>query len=323
MKPEANASGSRKVTEVAVGVVFDAAGRVLLADRPQGKPYSGYWEFPGGKIEAGEDVAAALARELHEELGIDIERPTPWVTFEFDYPHAYVRLHFQRVTAWRGRPRGREGQRLDFFSPVGVPPDPLLPAAVPALKWLGLPTVCAVTHVAALGRAAFVAALDRAMARGLRFVLLREPQLAEDDVAEVLDEILPRARAAGARLVVSSRHARELWSLADGVHLTARDLAGEAALPELPWRGASVHSRAELLQAARRGCDYAVLGPVLATPSHPGAAVLNWSGFASIAMQAPIPVLAIGGLCAEHLVSAQVAGAHGVAMLRGAWADPV
>ena len=130
---------TRTVTEVAVGVLLRADGAVLLADRPVGKAYAGYWEFPGGKVEAGESVAAALGRELREELGIAIGASTPWVTFEFDYPHAYVRLHFERVYAWEGTPHAREGQRLAFCRPDETPPAPLLPAAVPALRWLRLP----------------------------------------------------------------------------------------------------------------------------------------------------------------------------------------
>ncbi|MDG6754574.1 NUDIX domain-containing protein, partial [Staphylococcus aureus] len=103
-------SGRRKVTEVAVGVLVRPDGRFLLAQRPAGKPYEGYWEFPGGKLEAGESVEAALARELHEELGLDITASTRWHVLEHDDPHAYVRLHFCKVTGWAGEPVGREGQ---------------------------------------------------------------------------------------------------------------------------------------------------------------------------------------------------------------------
>ena len=111
----------RPVTEVAVGVVLDGYGAVLLADRPAGKPYEGYWEFPGGKLEPGEDVATALARELAEELGLEIAHSVPWVVFEHDYPHAYVRLHFRRVFDWRGEARALEGQRLRFAAATGRP----------------------------------------------------------------------------------------------------------------------------------------------------------------------------------------------------------
>ncbi|HUN91231.1 MAG TPA: NUDIX domain-containing protein [Burkholderiaceae bacterium] len=129
---------TRPIVDVAVGVLIRPDRAVLLADRPAGKPYAGYWEFPGGKIEKGETPAVALARELHEELGIEVEAADclPWVVYEHDYPHAYVRLHFQRVTRWRGEPRPREGQRLMFLAPGAPPPQPLLPAAQPALGWL-------------------------------------------------------------------------------------------------------------------------------------------------------------------------------------------
>ncbi len=123
-----------KVTEVAVGVMVHD-GRYLLAQRPAGKPYEGYWEFPGGKLEAGESIEAALGRELHEELGIDVTTCELWRTLEHDYPHAYVRLFFCKVTKWNGTPAGQEGQAIAWQTlPVDV--SPLLPAAIPILEWL-------------------------------------------------------------------------------------------------------------------------------------------------------------------------------------------
>jgi 8-oxo-dGTP diphosphatase len=132
--PAVNPAG-RPVTEVAVGVLVQPDGRYLLAQRPAGKPYEGYWEFPGGKLELGESVEAALARELHEELGIDVRACHRWYTLEHDYPHAYVRLFFCKVTAWSGEPHGREGQAFVWQS---LPADvaPLLPAAIPVLERL-------------------------------------------------------------------------------------------------------------------------------------------------------------------------------------------
>lgn len=127
--------GVRKVTEVAVGVLMRPDGSFLLAQRPAGKPYEGYWEFPGGKLEPGESVEAALARELHEELGLDVTRCERWKVLEHDYPHAYVRLHFCKVVGWRGEPHGREGQAFAWQqAPVSV--GPLLPATIPVVDWL-------------------------------------------------------------------------------------------------------------------------------------------------------------------------------------------
>ena len=129
----------RSIVPVAAAVLLRADGAVLLADRPTGKPYAGYWEFPGGKIEPGESAEHALARELAEELHIEVVESMPWLVFEFDYPHAYVRLHFRRVYEWRGKPAPLEGQRLIFYRTAEPAPQPLLPAAVPVLSFLRLP----------------------------------------------------------------------------------------------------------------------------------------------------------------------------------------
>jgi len=133
--PSPAAAQERRPVDVAVGVLIDADGRFLLTSRPAGKVWAGYWEFPGGKLEAGESVEAALGRELHEELGIDVERVEPWRTELVDYPHALVRLHFCKVRAWRGAFEMREGQRMAWQTlPVEVAP--VLPGTLPVLRWL-------------------------------------------------------------------------------------------------------------------------------------------------------------------------------------------
>jgi len=129
----------RPVVRVAVGIVVRADRAVLLADRPGARAYASYWEFPGGKIEPGESVEHALARELTEELAITVTESVPWVVYDFDYPHAYVRLYFRRVYDWHGTPAPVEGQRLVFHHPGTPGPDPLLPAARPVMRWLELP----------------------------------------------------------------------------------------------------------------------------------------------------------------------------------------
>ncbi|WP_217808740.1 Nudix family hydrolase [Derxia lacustris] len=316
----------RRIVEVAVGVLLRADGRFMLGSRPAGKPYSGYWEFPGGKLEIGETVAEALARELDEEIGITLDphdphAVRPWCTIEHVYPHAHVRLHFMRVVSWQGEPHGREGQTLRWVALHEAAPAPLLPAALPCLHWLELPPVLALSQAGALGLGGFLARLDAALAKGLRFVELREPGMAPDDFNRLFDATLDRVRAAGAKLVVHSMHGLEWASRADGVHLSGADLAALAARPDLPLVGASVHSRAEIDRAAALGLDYAVLGHVLDTPSHPGVAPLGWDAFAALVRDAGLPVYAIGGLDADQVEPAQASGAHGVALMRAAWRD--
>lgn len=128
------ATGERPVTEVAVGVLIDAQGRFLLTTRPPGKAYAGYWEFPGGKVEAGETVAEALRRELQEEIGVTIGAVYPWREQVVDYPHALVRLHFCQVFDWTGELHMHEGQTFAWQTlPVAV--TPVLPGTVPVLQW--------------------------------------------------------------------------------------------------------------------------------------------------------------------------------------------
>jgi 8-oxo-dGTP diphosphatase len=309
----------RKTVQVAVGVLMRADGAVLLADRPPGKPYSGYWEFPGGKIEAGETVEVALARELHEELGIDIGQSVPWIVFEHDYPHAYVRLHFRRVFEWRGTPHPREGQRVGYFFPAAIPPAPLLPAAAPAMRWLTLPSIYAVSNIAAMGFAKFMSALAGALERGLRLLVVREPGMSEAELEDLAPKVISLARGGGARILVSSRHGQAMREMFDGVHLTARDLVCAERRPDASLVAASVHDDRQLAHAGRLGCDFAVLGPVQPTPSHAHAVTLGWRGFAQIARDTQIPVYAIGGLRAADLEEGRRAGAHGVALLRAAW----
>src|SRR5438094_8690691 len=136
--------------DVAVAVLIRSDGAALLAQRPQTKVYSGYWEFPGGKIEPGEPVPEALKREVREELGIEVGGAYPWITRVFVYPHAKVRLHFYRVYAWRGEPRAVEHQAIAWQRPDAIELDPLLPANGPVIRSLMLPSEYALTHAAAL-----------------------------------------------------------------------------------------------------------------------------------------------------------------------------
>jgi 8-oxo-dGTP diphosphatase len=125
----------RVPVDVAVGVLIQPDGAFLLTSRPPGKVYAGHWEFPGGKVEPGESIEAALARELHEELGITVEGAERWHTELFDYPHALVRLHFCKVQRWQGAFEMREGQQMAWQQlPVQV--QPVLPGTLPVLGWL-------------------------------------------------------------------------------------------------------------------------------------------------------------------------------------------
>lgn len=312
---------ARPLVDVAVGVLLRPDGRFLLASRPNGKPYAHYWEFPGGKLEPGESVEHALARELREELGIDIGPVQPWIVREFEYPHAHVRLHFCRVTSWTGQLHAREGQRFRFCALDDPPDGPLLPATVPVLRWLSLPAVYAVSNAAELGSRQFLRQLEARLASGLRLVQFRERALEPAVARQLFKDSLERVRAYQGRLLISSRHPPEWWGLADGVHLTSHDLMAAKGRPDVDWVGVSAHDVAELACATALGADLAVFGPIAPTASHPGAMEIGWEALATAVVGAGLPVYAIGGLVPADLGRAQRAGAHGIAMQRAIWLD--
>jgi 8-oxo-dGTP diphosphatase len=303
---------------VAVAVLIRPDGRVLLARRPPSKVYPGYWEFPGGKVESGESVAAALAREIREELGVEVGLVHPWITRVFVYAHATVRLHFHRVYTWRGEPRALEHQAIAWQRPEAPELTPMLPANGPVLRALSLPDEYAITR-ADLGEKVFLSRLEARLRNGLRLVQVREKRLAPEALEVFAGRVLALAHAHGAKVLVNHDAGLARRIGADGVHLTAAQLMGAAARPEAPWCGASCHSPEELHRAEALGVDFAVLGPVRATPSHPDSIPMGWERFREIVAGTSIPVYALGGMRPHDLEQARRCGAHGLAMVRGAW----
>ena len=305
--------------EVVAGILIRADGKVFLASRPEGRAYAGYWEFPGGKVEAGESLQDAMARELHEELGIVVSAMQRWITRVFVYPHATVRLNFFRVTAWQGEPHPHEGQHFSWQSPDAVEVKPLLPANFPVLHALTLPPVYAISHAVGLGIEGFLTRLERALQQGLRLIQVRDKELDEAARLQLARAVVERAKPLGARVLVNGSTALARAAGADGVHLDAASLAQLTQRPEVDWLGASCHNADELALAAEMGADFALLSPVLPTLTHPGAPTLGWETFSKWAAASPIPVYGLGGLTAADVGLAQSHGAHGVALLRAAW----
>jgi 8-oxo-dGTP diphosphatase len=311
--------------DVAAAVVLRPGGEFLLTQRPAGKVYAGYWEFPGGKIEPGEPAAQALVRELDEELGIHVTRAYPWITREYVYAHAHVCLNFFRVVAFDGEPAAREGQALSWQSLRSLSVVPVLPANGPILRSLALPPVLAITDATDRGESMLLAGLDGALDRGLRMVMVREKQMPSQRLEALITAVAARCRRKHAIVVVNAENPGMKHAGVDGVHLTAASLMRSTARPELAepgWCGASCHNERELAHAAALGLDYVALGPVSATASHPMAQPLGWRRFTQLIERYPVPVYALGGMRVDDLSTACSAGAHGVAMIRGAWTAP-
>ena len=313
-----NKTASIQRTQVAVAVIIRDDGTFLLASRPPGKPYAGYWEFPGGKVEPGESAHAALVRELDEELGIEVTHATPWLTRHYDYPHAHVTLSFFRVSGWRGEPQPQEGQMLAWQNAHTIDVSPVLPANAPIFAALGLPAVYGITH-AGDDPAAFLPRLEVALANGLKLIQLREKSLPPTQLADFATQVIARAHAHGARVLLNADIALAGRLGADGVQLNTAQLGQFSMRPDLPLVAASCHNADELARAEALGCDFALLSPVLPTLSHPGAPSLGWGRFARLCENRTLPIYALGGLAHTDLDAARDHGAHGVALLRGAW----
>ena len=309
------------IVPVAAAVIVASDGRVLLAQRPPGKAYAGYWEFPGGKIEPGESPREALSRELREELGIAVHRAAPWIVQRYRYPHAHVELHFFRVFEWEGMPVGHDGQAFAWQVPGRLDVSPMLPANTFVMRALSLPPVYGITNADDVGEVAFLERAENAIASGLRLIQLREKTWPLACQRALAESLLARAAPRGVKVLLNgdARDALD-WGCA-GVHLTAAVLGSLTArpVPDTMLCAASCHTRAEIERAAALNLDFVVLGPVQPTPTHPNAQPLGWESFAALAAQAPLPIFALGGLARGDLDVAIAHGAHGVALRRGAW----
>jgi 8-oxo-dGTP diphosphatase len=309
----------RRIVPVAVAVLQRPDGRVLLAQRLAGTPYPGYWEFPGGKLEPGESPRDALARELSEELGIEVVRAAPWLTQRYLYPHANVELAFFRVFDWRGEPHGRDGQAIAWQIPGAFDVTPLLPANTAILRALELPPLYGISMADEMGEEAFLVRFRDAIDGGMRLIQLREKNWAVERIRRLAERMLSIARPLGARVLLNGDAACARALGCDGVHWPAATLLDARARVEGMLCAASCHDRTELEHAMALGVDFAVLGPVAATPTHPWSEPLGWTRVEALLRGSSIPVYALGGLSAADLETAIDCGAHGVALRRAAW----
>ncbi|WP_024327880.1 Nudix family hydrolase [Thioalkalivibrio sp. AKL19] len=312
---------SSSPVEVSVGLILDPHGRVLVTRRQGARHLAGLWEFPGGKVAAGESPATALARELEEELGLAVASADQCLTIEHAYAERAVRLHVFRVYAWSGVPRGREGQPMEWRAPAELDPTAFPAANRAMLHALRLPASYLITPSPA--NAAQAAPLEQRVVQALRagragMVQVRAPDLGEDDYRDFLAAIAGPARDLGIPVLANAPPEWLAGFPEVGLHLPERRWRG---LDERPatggWVAASVHDRSGLHRAAALGLDFAVLGPVCPTATHPGAEALGWERFAAWVRGAAIPVYALGGMSPDTLAPARAAGAQGIAAIRG------
>ncbi len=313
-----NVDDARPVIRVACGVLMRASGEVLIAQRPAGKLAAGKWEFPGGKLEAGETAYQALVRELDEELGVQV-RTAQWLTnLRQDYADRRVWLDTWRVESFDGEPQSREGQRLAWIAPSQVAQFDVLPSCWRVAAALQLPREYVFTPPQISAQELLQGLRDLPPACLLR---LRLPALDDNAYLILAKQLIAAGREHHIGIVLDRDPAQVIELGAAGWHATTQNLARlqQRPLPQGCWFLASAHDAAEINAAHALGADAVVIAPVQNTATHPGAATLGWDGFAALTSSAGLPAYALGGVGAEDLPRASRHGAFGIAAISAYW----
>ena len=308
-----------KVLDVAVAVVFNRAGEVLIAQRPGHVHLGGLWEFPGGKVEANEGVDQALRRELLEEVGVDAAPSAPLISLRHDYPDRSVRLHVRIVRSFRGEARGLEGQPVRWVPLSELDRYPFPEANLAIIHALKLPSYYAIMNLGSGGDRDLDERLEALAISGIDLVRLRPLGCEAADYHRHAARLVRLGGRLNVRILVSGEPSFLDQIGAAGLHLRSDQLSSFSSrpIPSDRWLAASCHDSGELQLAAALGVDFMVLGPVQPTASHPGATPMGWPCFKALVEEVSLPVYALGGLDRSHLDWARHHGAHGVAAIRG------
>jgi 8-oxo-dGTP diphosphatase len=311
---------------IAVAALWNPQGEILISLRPPHWHQGGLWEFPGGKVEPGETVKQALARELEEELGVTPLSARPFFQTTYAYADRKVFLDVWRLDDWRGEPAAREGQELRWVKPETLGSFDFLPADGPIVTATQLPALYLITPETIDDAETFLTRLEKCLAAGAQLVQFRVKQPAGAAGLDLARRVARICEAYQARLLLNGTASQVVSVGAHGLHLNRLRLLqlSERPLSQGLLLGASCHNASELEHAQRLGVDFAAVSPVLKTASHPEAKPLGWIGFRRLATRANIPIYALGGLDPRHLNLAWKAGGQGLAMIRGVWdaADP-
>lgn len=302
-----------KLIHVAVGVIQGDDGRILIARRPQHLHQGGLWEFPGGKVNPGEDIISALRRELQEEVGIHIRQTQPLITIEHDYGDRLVWLDVHRVHTFSGEPHGREGQLVQWveIDELSEYEFPLANRGI--LNALQLPDRYMITGEFT-DNADYLQCIHLALTQGVRLIQLRAKHLAEKDYLSLAKQVVA-LQTGDISVVLNTSPEIFAQTTAVGLHLNSRRLMQLQRRPISANKllSAAAHNEQELKQANRIGVDILLLSPVKPTTSHPRATSLGWTRFSELVAMANCPVYALGGMRSEDISEVLRHGAQGVA----------
>ncbi len=305
---------------VAVGVVYDKEGNVLLTQRPPDKHQGGKWEFAGGKVEQGEQVREALIREFDEELGIKPTRFSRLVSIPYDYPEHSVLLDTWEIFDFEGEPESREGQNFRWVNPHHLNHYDFPIANRAIIRALLLPQYYLITPDHWMPLTEFTAKLQRLFALGIRLCRVRQGALSDQEYHLRVRAALDLAGQSAVSIMIDGPPS-DTWPGVSGWHLNSQDLYHYQTRPVSDDKLliASLHSEQDILQANKIAVDCSVLSPVKPTASHPEAIPLGWDKFAQFVAKAQHPVYALGGLNLDDLLPARQHGGQGVAAISALW----
>ena len=306
--------------QVVAGVLVDARGRILLARRTAGRDLAGAWEFPGGKLERDETALHGLDRELNEELGIRIHAAEPLISVPYAGNGKRIVLDVYRVTSFGGKPKGLEKQALAWAPPDKLTTYPMPPADRPVVAALTQPDRCLITPEPGIDIDAFLDRLERALRAGVRRVQLRARSLDAAALAKLAGQVKARCDAHQAELLING-DAALASDLGCGLHLRSEQLLActRRPVPVTQLLSASCHDAAELEHAQAIEVDFALLGPLQATATHPDRKAMGWTRFSRLRETVALPIYALGGLRPDDITRARQHGAQGIAAIRGLW----
>lgn len=309
---------------VAAAVIYNASQeQILLAKRPHNKHQGGKWEFPGGKVEPQETVLDALVRELEEEIAIQVTQAQPLIQIHHDYSDKSVLLDIWQVTAFTGEPQGAEGQQIKWVDKNALNDYSFPDANQPILQAIALPDACLITPDPTT-TPHFLETLEQQLKNGISLLQFRAKQLDAESYSQLAQQVIDKAHAYQAKVVLNSPTTTALVAQADGLHLTSPQLMASSAQYRTSLRhgqtlSASCHSIEELERAKQLQTDFVMLSPVQPTQSHPEAEAMGWDAFYRMTKVINCPVYALGGLGYNDITPAKQFGAQGVAAISQFW----
>lgn len=296
--------------DVAVGVIRDKDGRVLIAKRKNDVHQGGLWEFPGGKLEQLETDVQALNRELLEELNIQPKSSSPLIICNYNYPNLNVRLHVHEVHKFDGIPIGCEGQSLKWVSLDELGNYRFPAANKPILTAIKLGRQYAI--IGGKNAQQVLSSLERIAKLGVTLVQIRVKDLSGREAELLMEQVRHKCSELNLSYLLNSQMPGQRNS-DEGLHLSSTDLMTVIQRPEgSGFVAASCHSLQELRKAESLALDFAVLSPVKQTSSHLEAKPLGWELFKEWVANVNIPVFALGGIKTQDFEQAIACGAQGI-----------